>query len=152
MAQYSYTDYKVSDKYDLIIQNGDLVIADAPEALSYITIFRVLTDINEWSHSPGGVANLGRFFGSVNSSQTHRRIERDITKVLASKLEMNPPDLTVSASADSAEPSEVIIVISLNDIEYLDQAGVAHSGVGITLTFSYSMIDGKIVFIDDLVE
>lgn len=151
MTVYSNTDYQVNSDYDLAIENRDLIIASAPNALSYFIIFRVLTTVEEWPNTPSGVVGLSRFFGQANSPETHRRIERDILRVLASKLDIDPEGIEIVASPSGTIATEAILLIKIKEIEYEDQDGEGQSDVTIALTFSYDFNSGKITFIDDIV-
>lgn len=75
-------DLLLSDSGDLVIENGDLALAEDVQEKRQMIMCRVLTDAPDWFHHPYLGANLEDLQGEQMTDAVLRRGERQIVSAL----------------------------------------------------------------------
>jgi len=148
MAVFNIKDILLDEDMDLVIENGDLKIADEPLALVQSAIFRVLTSPLEWRPDSGAMAGLERHAGSPNNEETYNRIKNDIQRALAKEFLLAPADYDVIIYPHTEFPDQISITLRIKNIEYVDQNEEYHTGEEATISFRLHLSTGKLSYID----
>lgn len=91
-------DFKTSDDGDLVIEGGRLAFtADEGETAKQNLIFRLQTDVFDYSPDPDIGAGLHRYAGQPNTRRTASDVERTIQEALARDSRFPPGSVRVEA-------------------------------------------------------
>lgn len=91
------SDWKLDDDGDLLIQNGDFVIADESDAIAQEIEFRIRTERFGYAPDLEFGAGLDRFRGQPSARETGRQIERAAIQSLTRDGKFPPDSIVVKA-------------------------------------------------------
>ena len=71
-------DVETDDEGEILVEQGDLKLADSERTAIQSANFIVLTDFGDYTPEPAIAANLGEFIGHPNSARTHNLMLQNI--------------------------------------------------------------------------
>lgn len=105
-------DWKTDDEGDLVIEGGDIAIADETQALSQKVDWLLKTELFGYAPNPDEGAGLDQFRGQPNSRETAGAIERAAIRALLSDGTIPPDAITLRVvPTDIHELSMYVFVV-----------------------------------------
>lgn len=142
MALYEDRDLLIDDHGDLVLQDGDVLLADPARTLAQIITFRLKTSLADWAGiSANTVADLQEIMGESNTEELGARVKQQVELALLSNSPMVPREVEVDVVPTNID--ELTIVIKIDNVDTPD------GFVGrMTLYFTIDLLKGEITALD----
>jgi len=133
-------DVETDDEGEILVEQGDLKVADSQRTAIQSANFIVLTDFGDYTPEPGIAANLGEFVGYPNSARTHNLMLQNIHEAFRLQNLFLARAIRVLVSPIAEDEAGVVLKL-LADFGEADEQGEYGSPV---LAFKYPYPDGQI--------
>jgi hypothetical protein len=142
MAFYENRDLLIDDHGDLVIRDGDLVLADPVRSLAQVIIFRLKTSLSDWAQvNASTVADLQEIVGEANTEDLGNRVKQQVELALLSMSPINPREIDVDVVPTNIDELTITVVVSNVD--------TPDGFVGqLKLYFTVDLLKGEITALD----
>jgi len=107
-------DLQITDGGELVLgPDGDLALVYGDDQIAQEVLFRLKTQIGDWTLSPQIGADLEDFIGQPNTGLVHAAMEQRIINALAFDSLVGYPEVT----ATSVSENKVMIIIEFPSVE-----------------------------------
>lgn len=142
MAFYEDRDLLIDDHGDLVLQDGDVVLADPTRTLAQLITFRLKTSLADWADiSANTVADLQEIIGEANTEELGARVRQQVELALLSNSSLIPREVEVDVVPTNID--ELTIVIKVDNVDTPDGFVGA-----MTLYFTIDLLKGEITALD----